>query len=187
MKVSHRFDKSIIRSYDIRGIFKKTLFEKDAKVIGQLFGLRIGKGNTVNIGYDGRHSSEALKESLIKGLLETGVNICEIGLVPTPLLYFSCFKNHSKGGIMITGSHNPKDYNGFKFVLDNLPFYGEDLKKLERDAKDFSISIHLGKKTKFNFQDEYIENIFKNYHQKKEINIVWDSGNGSAGKVMKKL
>ena len=179
--------KSIFREYDIRGIYKKTLFEKDARVIGQLFGLEVGKGNTVNIGYDGRHSSKALKESLINGILDTGANICEIGLVPTPILYFSCVTNRSKGGIMVTGSHNPKDYNGFKFVYENLPFYGDDLKKLEKKAKKFSFSSKPGKRSVFDFQTKYINNIFKNYSQKKQINIVWDSGNGSAGHIMKKI
>ncbi len=168
MNIKHQFDSSIIRSYDIRGIYKQTLFEKDARVIGQLFGLKVGKGNTVNIGYDGRHSSKALKESLINGILDTGANICEIGLVPTPILYFSCVTKRSKGGIMVTGSHNPKDYNGFKFVYENLPFYGDDLKKLEKKAKNFSVLGKLGKRTIFDFQTKYINNIFRNYSQKKK-------------------
>ncbi len=187
MNIKHQFDSSIIRSYDIRGIYKKTLFEKDARVIGQLFGLKVGKGNTVNIGYDGRHSSKALKESLINGILDTGANICEIGLVPTPILYFSCFTKKSKGGIMVTGSHNPKDYNGFKFVYENLPFYGDDLKKLEKKAKNFSVLGKLGKRSILDFQTKYINNIFRNYSQKKKINVVWDSGNGSTGHIMKKI
>ncbi len=187
MNIKHQFHKSIIRSYDIRGIYDKTLFKVDAKVIGQLFGLKVGRGKNINIGYDGRNSSIELKDSLIEGILEAGANVCEIGLVPTPLLYFSCVKNNSKGGIMVTGSHNPKDYNGFKFVLDNLPFYGEDLKELAKEARSFSISNIIGKKFKFNFQTEYITNLFKNFSQKKKINIVWDSGNGSSGNIMKEV
>ena len=73
---------------------------------------------------------------------------------------------------MVTGSHNPKDYNGFKFVLDNLPFYGEDLKELAKEARSFSISNIIGKKFKFNFQTEYITNLFKNFSKKKKINIL---------------
>ena len=93
--INHIFDDSIIRSYDIRGIFNKTLFEKDAKVIGQLFGLEVGKNKKINVGYDGRKSSEPLKDSLIEGILESGADVCEIGLVPTPLLYFSSTSNNS--------------------------------------------------------------------------------------------
>ena len=187
VNVTHSFNSSIIRSYDIRGVFNKTLFEKDARVIGQLFGLKVGKNNTVNIGYDGRHSSKPLKESLIEGILESGADVCEIGLVPTPLLYYSCIANKSAGGIMVTGSHNPKDYNGFKFVLKNLPFYGPDLIELEKKAKNFTLKGFLGNRYKQNFIDNYLNKIFTNFSQQKSINIVWDSGNGSAGEVMNLL
>ncbi len=186
-KLSHSFDNSIIRSYDIRGIFNKTLFEKDARAIGQLFGIRVGKGETINVGYDGRKSSKPLKEALIKGILESGTNVCEIGLVPTPLLYFSSVLINSKGGIMVTGSHNPKDYNGFKFVLDNLPFYGKDLKSLEKKAQDFYIDGFSGKREKNDFKSEYLMAILRNFSQSKNINIVWDSGNGAAGRVMEEV
>ena len=184
VNISHSFDNSIIRSYDIRGVFNKTLFEEDARVIGQLFGLKVGKNKTVNIGYDGRHSSNPLKESLIDGILESGANVCEIGLVPTPLLYYSCFENKSEAGVMVTGSHNPKDYNGFKFVLKNLPFYGADLIELALRAKNFSLKGILGNRFKHNFVDNYLNKIFSNFSQQKKINIVWDAGNGSAGEVM---
>ena len=143
---SHLFNDTIIRSYDIRGVYNKTLKDIDARVIGNIFGLIAGKRSTINVGYDGRVSSINLKEELIKGLLESDVNVNEIGLGPTPMMYFSCFYTKSKGGIMVTGSHNPKDHNGFKFVLDNLPFYGEDLKELEKLAKNYSLPKNNGKK-----------------------------------------
>ena len=161
--LEHKFDNSIIRSYDIRGIYNKTLSEKDARVIGNLFGLKVGKKKTINVGYDGRNSSINLKENLITGILEAGADVCEIGLVPTPLLYFSCISNGSNGGIMVTGSHNPKDYNGFKFVLDNSPFYGDDLKSMEKQAQNYSLDKIIGKRTKVDFHEKYINNIFKNF------------------------
>ncbi len=185
--IKYKFNESIVRSYDIRGIFNETLFSEDARVIGQLFGLEVGEGKTVNIGYDGRHSSKELKENLIIGLLEVGVNVCEIGLVPTPVLYFSCVHNLSSGGVMVTGSHNPKEYNGFKFVLNNLPFYGEQLKSLENKALDFSFEKKLGKREKVDLQAEYLKKIFQNFNQKKNINVVWDCGNGSTGNVLSYL
>ena len=185
--IKHFFDDSIIRSYDIRGIFNKTLFEKDAKVIGQLFGLEVGKNKKINVGYDGRKSSEPLKDSLIEGILESGADVCEIGLVPTPLLYFSSISNNSRGGIMVTGSHNPKNYNGFKFILDGLPFYGEDLINFKKRAQNFLLEKNIGKKEKVNFESEYLKNIFNNFSQGRKLNIVWDSGNGSAGKVMEEI
>ncbi len=185
--IQHKFDESIVRSYDIRGIVNETLFTEDAKVIGQLFGLEVGEGRTVNVGYDGRHSSKELKENLIIGLQEVGVNVCEIGLVPTPLLYFSCVHNLSSGGIMVTGSHNPKEYNGFKFVLGNLPFYEDQLKGLEKKARNFSFKKKLGKREQVDLQAIYLEKIFQNFTQKKNINIVWDCGNGSTGDVLSSL
>ena len=187
ININHTFDDSIIRSYDIRGIFNKTLFEQDAKVIGQLFGLKVGKNKKINVGFDGRNSSESLKDSLIEGILESGADVCEIGLVPTPLLYFSSISNNSRGGVMVTGSHNPKNYNGFKFILDGLPFYGEDLINLKKKAQNFSIENNIGKKEKVDFESEYLKNIFNNFSQERELNIVWDSGNGSAGKVMEEI
>ncbi len=185
--INHSFDDTIIRAYDIRGVYDKTLKDKDAQVIGNLFGLTVGNGKTVNVGYDGRISSLNLKNNLIDGLLESGVNVNEIGLCPTPLMYFSCFHTDSEGGIMVTGSHNPKDHNGFKFVLNNLPFYGEQLKKMCLTGNNYSIINEKGKKEILDFKDEYIKRLIKDLNQKKKINIVWDAGNGSAGEIMRKI
>ena len=165
--IKHKFDESIIRSYDIRGVVDKTLFIEDARVIGQLFGLEVGEGKLVNVGYDGRLSSIKLKENLILGLQDVGVDVCEIGLVPTPLLYFSCIHNSASGGIMITGSHNPKEYNGFKFVLDNLPFYGEQLESLGKNGLNFSFEKKQGKREKIDLKNVYLNKIFQNFIQKK--------------------
>jgi phosphomannomutase len=183
----HLFNKTIIRSYDIRGIYNKTLFDLDAKIIGNLFGLKVGKNQNVNIAYDGRLSSESLKNKLVEGLLEVGVNVTEIGLSPTPLLYFSCIKNKAAGGVMITGSHNPKHHNGFKFVFNNMPFYGDDLIKLSEKAKGFSFKRNRGKKFKQCFKDEYINRIFKGINLKNKHRIAWDAGNGVAGELMSKI
>ena len=111
---SHLFHNTIIREYDIRGVYNETLFDNDAEILGNLFGLEVGKNKTVNVGYDGRLSSDKLRKNLIKGLIDSGVNVNEIGLVPTPLLYYSCFELVADGGIIVTGSHNPKNHNGFK-------------------------------------------------------------------------
>ena len=138
-KKSHFFHNSIIREYDIRGIYGVTLFNKDAEILGNLFGEIVGTDKKINVAFDGRLSSIELKNHLINGLLETGVEIFEIGLSPTPLLYFSCFENKANGGIIVTGSHNPKDHNGFKIVLNNRPFFGKDLINLQEKAKNFNL------------------------------------------------
>ena len=88
---------------------------------------------------------------------------------------------------MVTGSHNPKNYNGFKFILDGLPFYGEDLINLKKRAQNFLLEKSIGNREKVNFESEYLKNIFNNFSQDRKLNIVWDSGNGSAGKVMEKI
>ncbi len=186
-KKSHNFHQSIIREYDIRGIYGETLFDIDAEILGNLFGKIIGKNNTINVGYDGRLSSVSLKKKLISGLLECGLQVNEIGLCPTPLLYFSCFELSAKGGIIVTGSHNPKNHNGFKIVLENMPFFGKDLLGISKDAKSFEFREFSGSLTSLDLEKKYISRLLQNLNQKKKINIVWDSGNGSAGRVMKNL
>ena len=118
--VKHNFNNDIIRAYDIRGTYGKTLFNLDAEILGNIFGMTVGFNKTVNVCFDGRKSSLDLKENLINGLINVGVNVNEIGLGPTPLMYFSCFHTKSDAGVMVTGSHNPKDHNGFKFVYIQL-------------------------------------------------------------------
>ena len=147
-EIKHFFDETIIREYDIRGIYNETLFNVDATILGNLFGLKLGKGASINIAYDGRISSTDLKENLIKGLLEVGVNVNEIGLAPTPMLYYSCADMNINSGIIVTGSHNPKNHNGFKIVYNNLPFFGEDLQKLKEKAKNFMFDKMTGNKKK---------------------------------------
>ena len=186
-KVSHSFNKNIIREYDIRGVYNKTLFDKDAKILGNLFGLKIGEGGIVNVAYDGRNSSFKLKESLIDGLMEVGANVNEIGLGPTPMLYYSCAEMNVGSGIIVTGSHNPKTHNGFKIVYNHSPFFGEDLKILGKKAENFEFKTVKAKKSKIDIKEKYLSRLIKNFVQKKEINVVWDAGNGSAGELMKKL
>ena len=184
---SHSFNQTIIREYDIRGVYNETLFDNDAEILGNLFGLEVGKNKTVNVGYDGRLSSVKLKKKLIKGLVDSGVKVNEIGLIPTPLLYYSCFELFADGGIIVTGSHNPKNHNGFKIVLNNKPFFGEKLVKLGKKAKNFNFRKMNGSLKTVSLMDKYVKRLINNFYQKKKINIVWDSGNGAAGNVMKAL
>jgi len=186
-KISHFFNDTIIREYDIRGIYDQTLFDKDAKILGNLFGLKLGNGKTVNIAYDGRNSSISLKENLIEGLLEVGVNVNEVGLGPTPMLYYSCVDMNVDSGIIVTGSHNPKTHNGFKIVYNNLPFFGKDLQRLKKDAEQFEFKIKRAVRKKIDIKDRYLSRLVKNFVQNKIINVVWDAGNGSAGEIMKNL
>ncbi len=135
--MSHQFDPVALREYDIRGIVGKTLGEPDAYAIGRTFGtiIRRSGGKRVVVGYDGRVSSPALEAALVKGLTESGIDVVRTGLGPTPMLYYAeSVLDGVDGGIQITGSHNPADYNGFKMVQAHGPFYGEDIQRLGRMA-----------------------------------------------------
>ena len=128
----HSFNPSILREYDIRGIVGETLFDDDAHMLGITFGSCLIKagGNSVSVGYDGRLTSPKLTEALIDGLISCGLKVFNIGLGPTPMLSFSTHHLSSDAGIMVTGSHNPKTYNGFKLSLKGKPFYGSDILSL---------------------------------------------------------
>ena len=131
--MAHQFHSTSLREYDIRGILGKTLGAEDADAIGRGFGtlIRRAGGNSVAVGYDGRESSPMLEEALVKGLTATGCNVVRVGLGPTPMLYYAeASMGDVDGGIMITGSHNPPDYNGFKMVFQGGPFFGADIQKL---------------------------------------------------------
>ena len=112
---THRFDPTTLREYDIRGIVGKTLHGTDAFAIGRVFGSIVAAngGRTVAVGYDGRLSSPELEPELVRGLVESGMEVVRIGRGPTPMLYFAATTLPTDGGIMVTGSHNPPDYNGF--------------------------------------------------------------------------
>ena len=181
------FDPTIIREYDIRGIYGDTLKKDDAKIIGHIFGLSLKKNKTVNICCDGRKSSQPLKERLIEGLSEVGCNIIDIGIGPTPMLYYSNFLNNSEAGIMITGSHNPPSHNGFKIVKNKMSFFGDDLKRLAKSAENYDFIKKKSFVKKKNIENLYVNLLIKNLNQVKKLNIVWDAGNGSAGNVMKKI
>src|SRR6266568_1496511 len=128
----HRFNPTILREYDIRGVVGDTLGEADASAIGRAFARILSErgGRRVAVGYDGRLSSPALAAALIDGLTKSGASVVDVGLGPTPMLYFAAFTLDVDAGIMITGSHNPADYNGFKMMIDKKPFYGPDIQRL---------------------------------------------------------
>ena len=125
-----KISKSIFREYDIRGIVDETLFEKNAYLIGKGFCSLNKKLKSIVVCRDGRLSSPLFSESLVKGILESGVDVIDIGCGPTPMLYFASMNLNADAGIMVTGSHNPKNHNGFKIVLNNKSFFGNDIKRL---------------------------------------------------------
>ncbi len=189
MKINHHhFHPSILREYDIRGIYGKTLSEADAWAVGRCFGrvVRENGGTTVAVGKDGRLSSNSLEKSLIQGLIETGIDVVQLGLCPTPLLYYAVKEMPTDGGIMITGSHNAANFNGFKMTLKDRPFYGEDIQKFPLLAHHMDISTKKGQILTHDIRQSYIERLLQDY-KGKPLKVVWDIGNGAAGAVIKQL
>ena len=195
--LQHIFDPTILRSYDIRGVYEKTLNKEDAFMLGFFYGITVKKqlptkaNPLIVIGMDGRLSSPVLEESLNAGLEKSGCEVYRIGLSPTPMLYFASHFFKADGAIQITGSHNPKDYNGFKIVLDQNSFFGEDIQKLGKLAKKGYSQTYLGFSKSVSINDQYIEKIIepikgidKNLANK---TIVWDCGNGASGPSVEML
>jgi len=131
-KTGHKFDSTILREYDIRGVVGTTLHTADASAIGRAFGtlVRRNGGKRVALGFDGRLSSPELAKACVEGLTSAGIDVIEIGLAATPMLYFAVWHLEADGGIQITGSHNPPDFNGFKMMMGKKSFYGADIQKL---------------------------------------------------------
>lgn len=133
--MTHTFDPTVLREYDIRGIIGETLGADDARAIGRTFGsmLREAGGSRVAVGYDGRRSSPMLEHALVEGLTASGCDAVRVGLGATPMLYYAEASDEDvHGGIQITGSHNPPNYNGFKMVFQGRPFFGSDIQELGR-------------------------------------------------------
>jgi phosphomannomutase len=184
----------IIREYDIRGIVGTTLTEQDAFLTGWSFGQYIHsnlcdrKNFAINVCRDGRLSSESLTAKLIEGLLSAGISVNDIGLGPTPMLYFSSFFGNALGGIMVTGSHNPPEYNGFKFILDKKPFFGEQIKELQRISSKYSNAEQTqGKLLQAKFETKYVDMLLNVYPKNSNLKVVWDPGNGAASNVITQL
>ena len=187
---SHTFNKTILREYDIRGIVGKDLNLIDALYLGKSFAtlLRRNKYKNVVIGYDGRHSSLKIHKELIKGLLSQGIEVFKIGLVPTPLLYFSMYSKKLDSGIMITGSHNPPNYNGFKMLLKNKSIVGKDILDIAKiSSKGDFYKNKRGKVNKISIKDKYLFFLTNSANVKKNIKIAWDPGNGSSGEIISRL
>jgi phosphomannomutase len=185
---SHRFDPTILREYDIRGVVGKTLHAADAYAIGRGFGTLLAEagGKTLAVGYDGRLSSTMLEQALIEGVTETGIDVVRIGLGPTPMLYYAAVTQGVDGGIMITGSHNPSDYNGFKLMFGKKSFYGKDIQKLGQAAAEgaWRKGEKPGAVRTIAIQDEYVARLLKDYDGNRDLKIVWDAGNGATGDVL---
>ncbi len=182
----HYFDPSILREYDIRGIVGRSLSPADALALGRSMGT-IAAGNCGRIavvGYDGRITSPVLEEELCRGLASCGLYVLRIGLVPTPCVYFAAKTLNAAVGIMITGSHNPPEYNGFKIILDNAPFYGDDIRNLQDLANKGSWAKGNGCIIDVDCLESYVMRMVDDYNSNNGLKVAWDAGNGVAGPAM---
>ena len=176
-------ESSIFKAYDIRGVVPSALHTEMATALGRSFGTQARAcGQTrVAVGRDGRLSGPTLAQALIQGLMDAGIEVMDVGMVTTPQLYFAA-NTLCQSGIQITGSHNPKDYNGFKMVLDGRAIYGEDIQALRRMIEQDSWQLHAGGSvTSVSIQHEYQQRITSDIHLSRPMRVVVDSGNGVAG------
>jgi phosphomannomutase len=193
--MAHKFDPTVLREYDIRGIIGETLGVDDARAIGRAFAtmLRRAGGAKVAVGYDGRTSSPMLEHALVEGLTASGCDVVRIGMGPTPLLYYAeASAEDVDGGIQITGSHNPANYNGFKMVMQGRPFFGEDIQALGALAAEGAWADGTGTVEQREILDAYVARLIQGLDgidQAKlaSLRVGWDAGNGAAGPALEKL
>jgi phosphomannomutase len=191
MTFSHRFDPTTLREYDIRGTVGRTLSDADAFAIGRCFGSIVVRqgGSTVAVGYDGRLSSPQLEEALVKGLGGSGIEAVRIGRGPTPMLYFASSRLKTGGAVMVTGSHNPPDQNGFKMVLAGRPFFGEQIRGLGTLALAGDVVEETAAQERnVDISADYVARLLSDWDGgDRLLKVVWDNGNGAAGEVLHRL
>jgi len=186
--MTHVFHPTMLREYDIRGIVGDTLTENDARAIGRSFAtlIRRAGGRRVAVGYDGRLSSPMLEVALVEGINAAGVDALRVGMGPTPMLYYAASTQDVDGGIQITGSHNPPDYNGFKMVFQGRPFFGADIQGIGEIAAAGDWESGEGGSQQVDIVDAYVDRLVEGFAGA-ACRVGWDAGNGAAGPVIEKL
>ena len=185
----HGFHPTLLREYDIRGIVGTTLHAADARAIGQAFGTMVvaAGGRRVVLGFDGRLSSPELAAATCAGFMAAGLEVLQIGMGPTPMMYFAVHHLGADGGLQITGSHNPPDYNGFKMMLGKKPFYGAQIQQIGQIAATGAYAEGEGRETRVDVFPAYVDRLVQDYHGTRPLSVVWDAGNGAAGPAMEAL
>ncbi len=186
-----KINPQIFRMYDIRGIVGTDITPEFAYHLGKGYGTIIKQsgGNRLSVGNDVRKSSPELKDALIEGLTSVGVEVLDLGTVPTPVMYFSTFTLPVDGGIEVTASHNPKEYNGFKLNIGKESFFGENIQKLRDiiEKENYFKTHERGKRIHQPIMSNYIETLLKNIKIEREIYLGLDTGNGIAGPVFEEI
>ena len=186
-----KLDRDILRAYDIRGVVGANVDVTIAYAIGRAFATiasrRLGRRPRLCCAYDGRISSPQLEKALVDGMVASGAEVLCLGVGPTPMLYFAVKTENRDGGVMVTGSHNPPEYNGFKLMLGHLPFWDNDIQLLGSVAESGAFVGGLGKSEQKVVENCYVNRLLEEYNPSAEYSVVWDAGNGAAGGVIRAL
>jgi phosphomannomutase len=186
--MSHKFNPTVLREYDIRGIVGTTLTEADAYALGRTYAAlaRDEGARRIAVGRDGRTHSGMLEAALVRGLTEGGIDAVLIGMGPSPMLYFATHYLDVDGGIQVTGSHNPADYNGFKLLLKSRSVFGSEIQGLGRRALAGDWSEGNGTTEEVDIRDAYVDRLIDGFSGK-GYRVGWDAGNGAAGPILDML
>jgi phosphomannomutase/phosphoglucomutase len=180
---------TIFREYDIRGIADSDLQSPDVEELGKGIGAYLQRhaGSKINLGRDCRLSSRRLRDALVQGLLASGCQVTDIGVVPTPLLYYSVFRLEAEGAVMITGSHNPPEYNGFKVMCGSSTIHGSQIQEVRKIIDDHNYVDGQGALKTADVVAPYVEEVAGNIRLNRRVKVVFDAGNGTAGPAMHQL
>ena len=186
--MTHTFHRTILREYDVRGIVGETLTREDAWALGRSFGSQAADegARRIAVGRDGRLHSPELESALVDGLMECGLEVTRIGVGPSPMLYYATHVLDVQGGIQVTGSHNPPEYNGFKMLLNGRSVFGEEIQELGRRSAAGAWIDGDGSSESADILDSYVERLAQDFRGK-GYRIGWDPGNGAAGPAVEKL
>jgi len=180
---------TIFREYDIRGFAESELHDSGIQLLGQAFGTYFQRhaGKQVSVGRDTRLSSPRLHDALLRGLKASGCHVIDLGVVPTPVLYYSVFRVQADAAVMITGSHNPPEFNGFKAVCGPSTIHGEAIQHLRRMIETGDLARGDGSEESADMVTPYVEEVASQFHFPRTIRVAVDAGNGTGGPVMHRL
>src|SRR3954451_12356378 len=186
--MAHTFNPTVLREYDIRGIVGDTLTEEDAYALGRTFGAKAhGEGaRRIAVGRDGRLHSGQLEAELIRGLGDSGIDVIQIGMGPSPMLYFATHFLDVDGGIQVTGSHNPAEYNGFKLLLKGRSVFGAEIQEIGERAASGHWQEGSGTVEEVDIRTAYTDRLLQDFSGK-AFRVGWDAGNGAAGPILDML
>ncbi|MDQ2712885.1 MAG: phosphomannomutase, partial [Acidobacteriota bacterium] len=179
----------IFREYDIRGIADKELLDADIELLGRGLATYLIRhsGSTLCIGNDCRLSSPRLHDALLRGFLASGAHVLDVGTVPTPVLYYSAVHFEAAGAVMITGSHNPPEYNGFKTVCGSGTLHGKAIQDVYKLIVDNDLESGNGSVKTVDAVSPYVDEITSQFNFSRKVKVVFDAGNGTAGPVLHRM